>query len=753
MAKKKKTPKKVVKKKPLVKTTSKAKAKKKVVAKSGWFSNMAKRPAVTTDQDGFLRNVFRVAAIVLGLLMILISQRTGINADDQFQNKYEQQLMTYYGLGDKEFPEDDNAVNNKTGMHLYGGVFEVVSGVLNATIGDSSPDSKRYHQIRHFVNALFGFFGMFFLALLAKEMAGWRAGILALIMIALSPRFLGHSFMNPKDIPFACGYIMAVYFMIRLFNQLPKPHWTTVLGLSGGIGIALGVRSGGLLLIIYLFFFGALDFLARYGLAGISNQGKALMKTIMWFIVASIGGVAIACIFWPYALANPITNIMESLSTVTNYTVDIKMLFSGNIEWAKTPPNIYGPKWMLLTVPLFSIVGWILFLVFGKGIFNRYPIIPILLIGFAFVFPFFYVIIKKSTLYDGWRHLIFAYAPGVVIASLAWAYLWEKYGAVKKNLLSAGIGLFALCSIDPAIFIIRNPTLSYTYFNPLAGGMKGAFGDYETDYWGVSVRQGFKWLEKQGVIGPDKPKIVVVSNSFYPAKKWAAQYGDQVQVRYAKYYDRYSKEWDYGMFISRFTEGSQLKMGTWPEQSKTVHTVKAGSIPVLAILKQDNNLNFKAAALLKQNNTQGAVAMLEQEAQTNPDNELAWLTLAQIYMQQQNDTKLLPAFERLEGLVPDLIQYTNMRATYHLQKNDAANAQTYFERTVKTNKKFFNGHFYLASILMQTNQLNKAEEHALMAIEYNPRFKQAYSLASQIYTKLGNTAQANQYKNRANQLK
>lgn len=713
---------------------------------------MAIRPKVSTPQDAMLRNAFRIGAIVLGLLMILISQRTGINADDQFQNKYEQQLMTYYGVGDAEFPEDDNAVNNKTGMHLYGGVFEVISGFANAAFGNGSPDSKSYHQIRHLINALFGFFGMFFLALLAKEMAGWRAGILALIMIALSPRFLGHSFMNPKDIPFACGYIMAVYFVIRLFNQLPKPHWTTILGLSGGIGIALGVRSGGLLLVIYLFFFGALDFLARYGVAGIGAQSKVLLKTLMWFVVASLGGVAIACIFWPYALANPVSNIMESLSTVTNYTVDIKMLFSGNIEWAKTPPNAYGPKWMLLTVPLFSILGWILFLVFGKGIFNRYPVIHLLFIGFAFVFPFVYVIMQASTLYDGWRHLIFAYAPGVVLASIAWAYLWDKYGSVKKSFLYAGIGVFALTAIDPAIFIARSPTLSYTYFNPLAGGIKGAFGDYETDYWGVSVRKGFEWLEKQDVIGPDKPKIVVVSNSFYPAKKWAAQYGDQVQVRYAKYYDRYSKHWDYGMFISRFTEGSQLKMGTWPENSKTVHTIKAGSVPVLAILKQDNNLNFKANELLKQNQGNEAVALLEQEAQVHPDNELTWLSLAQIYMQQQNDGKLMEAFNNLEGLVPDLIQYTNMRGTYHLQKGDAVNAQTYFERTVKTNKKFFNGHYYLASLLLQSNQLNRAEEHALSAIEYNPRFKQAYTLASQIYTKLGNTTEANKYRNRANQL-
>ena len=53
-----------------------------------------------------------------------------------------------------------------------------------------------------------------------KDFPGWLAGLLALLMIFLTPSFLGHSLMNPKDIPFATGYIMSLFFTYRLLKFL-----------------------------------------------------------------------------------------------------------------------------------------------------------------------------------------------------------------------------------------------------------------------------------------------------------------------------------------------------------------------------------------------------------------------------------------------------------------------------------------------------------------------------------------------------
>ncbi len=54
-------------------------------------------------------------------------------------------------------------------------------------------------------------------------------------------------------------------------------------------------------------------------------------------------------------------------------------------------------------------------------------------------------------------------------------------------LLTAGLLL-------PARFMLATHPTEYVYFTDLAGGIKGANGFYETDYYMNSVKQGYKWL-------------------------------------------------------------------------------------------------------------------------------------------------------------------------------------------------------------------------------------------------------------------
>ena len=58
--------------------------------------------------------------------------------------------------------------------------------------------------------------------------------------------------MNPKDIPFAMGNIMAIYFLYRSYLTWPDIKWKDIAGLAAGIGIAIATRAGGLLLFAYM---------------------------------------------------------------------------------------------------------------------------------------------------------------------------------------------------------------------------------------------------------------------------------------------------------------------------------------------------------------------------------------------------------------------------------------------------------------------------------------------------------------------
>ena len=103
-------------------------------------------------------------------------------------------------------------------MHLYGGFFETVTGFANKGLG-YQPTDYGYHNIRHVSSAILGWVAMLCAALLAGLIGGQRAAIITFIVMLVSPRFVGDSMMNPKDIPFAAGYIMAIYNMVAALEK------------------------------------------------------------------------------------------------------------------------------------------------------------------------------------------------------------------------------------------------------------------------------------------------------------------------------------------------------------------------------------------------------------------------------------------------------------------------------------------------------------------------------------------------------
>ncbi|MGY8953768.1 MAG: hypothetical protein ACKVJP_10430, partial [Flavobacteriales bacterium] len=99
----------------------------------------------------------------------------------------------------------------------------------------------------------------------AKEILGWRAALIAIFLIFISPRVIGHSWNNPKDIPFAMTYVMGLYYIMKYITNINNLTWKHKLMVSVSIGLAIGIRIGGLILIAYLLLFTALYFLYSSG--------------------------------------------------------------------------------------------------------------------------------------------------------------------------------------------------------------------------------------------------------------------------------------------------------------------------------------------------------------------------------------------------------------------------------------------------------------------------------------------------------
>lgn len=567
---------------------------------------------------------FKLFAGAVLIVMILISFDFGINGDEKFQVDYSKKLWSYYST----FGKDTSALNIQDGqMHLYGGLFEVTSVAINKLLGITNEHATGFHATRRVLCACFGFLAILFTCLFTRKIAGWPAAFLALVLMLFSPRFFGDMMINPKDIPFAAGYIMALYFLVRFIDELPKPQRSTMIGLITGIAIALNTRAGGLLLIIYLFLFvGISVFRKWYKRIPIGNDEllKSLGYTVLVGVISYFAGI----LFWPYALQNPLVNPLKALTEFTNQSQLMMVLFKGQHIWSAQLPWNYLPHWIIRTIPLFAIIGILFFLRLLKNRSSDLSFMGILILLFAVLFPISYAIYKHSTLHDGWRHFIFIYPPLIILATTGW-YLWfTSFRSRVMNIISALILVFLLT--ENLISIISLHPFQYIYFNPLFGGVHKAFGNFETDYWMLSIKEGAQWLKEHERLGEPGHPAIVATNCFYPADIYLTDSLKQVKTVYTRYYERTNEDWDYALFYSRFVDRDQLLNHTWPPKG-TVYTIQTEGTILCAIVKRLNKEDFLGAEAWRKNDIESAILHLKKANESDPANESVAMLLANAY--------------------------------------------------------------------------------------------------------------------------
>ena len=104
-----------------------------------------------------------------------------------------------------------------------------------------------------------------------------------------------------------------------------------------------------------------------------------------------------------------------------------------------------------------------------------------------FIIPLLGFIILRSALYDNFRQIIFILPPVFWLAGVA----FEKIKNTKWQ-----IALVTLCLIPGIVGIVRLHPYEYIYYNSFIGGMDGAQGRFELDYWGTSYREAAEYVNK-----------------------------------------------------------------------------------------------------------------------------------------------------------------------------------------------------------------------------------------------------------------
>lgn len=542
------------------------------------------------------KTCFIILSVFIGCTMLHISKDFGITLDEDIHNNQAKVMDAYFqgksnkaiqspydSAGALNFVYDENDSCLTTSLNIFGGFFDMVC----LTTYKWFHFTKGEYENRHLINAFFGFLGILFAGLFAKRLGGWRAGVIALLFMALSPRYIGHSMNNPKDIPFATFYILDCLLVFKLLDELPRPKISTLIFLAIGIALGIDVRVSGLLIIAYLGLFYFLVIAWKFVANQLSKEDiKPIVKSVAIIGLVCLAGYLGAALLWPYDRTNPITVPLTTLSKMSHFDVfNSYDLFDGR-WWNRTEiPWYYAPKWIYITMPLFMLAGLILSpLLFIKipkvspeKLVNRAKLLGV---AFLFIFPVVYVIAIKANIYNDCRHILFCYPPMAVFCALS-AENILKFRIHKYVKIGFGL-VFLYFMLEPLHWMIKNHPNEDVYFSPMIGGVDGAFKKYETDYWGNSDRAAVEWIQNNvKPVSPDKPIRI---------RKW---YGSKTTVDYyirkkpGYVYVRaleQSTDWDYSIIETVSCKWFKNVLFNWPPPN-TVHQIYADSTPLLAIVK------------------------------------------------------------------------------------------------------------------------------------------------------------------------
>ena len=690
------------------------------------------------------RMVFSSLAILLFIGLPLMSLDSGISGDEyQWQYPQAEKIYKYYvTLGkDKSFANVDD------GFEKYGMVFDIVTVFVVKIF-----NIDNIYEARHILNALTGWLAIISVGLIVYLIAGYRAGIIAMILMFLSPRFLGHSWNNSKDIPFAALYIFSIYQMVKFIIELPKPSKTTIFLLSLGIGITIASRIAGLLLIPYLVMFSGLYFLAtsKRKELFVSDNLARLRKIVGYVLLVSVLGYVFCIPFWPYALMDPIKHPFEALTFFSNYHTSLRQLFDGKIIWSDSVPWNYIPKYMFISTPLIVFVGILFYLIFLPVIRFRKKYFWAFMFLFICIFPIYYVIHKNSNLYGGWRHLLFAYPGFVVIAALGFDTIINVFkNRIVRYVIIAGM---LILSFFPLKFIIKNHPYEYVYFNEVYGGIKNAYGKFELDYYFHGLKEATEWVvnyvkKEEGW----KRKIILASNFTSPMPYYIRNAGDSISLSYARYYERGNKNWDYAIITNTYINDNQLKRKIWPPKN-TIHTIDVDGYPICAILKRENKDDYYGYTALQDNKIVEGVSYLENAIKYDPANEAALLNLSQTMLRMRNYTKAIQYANMCLKVYPNYDRALYQLGLAYMNMGDLQNALLTFDSITKINNRFYTAYYYIAAIYAYQNNIDLAIQYAQKTLEYGGNYKPAFLLMADLLKKKGLNADAERYIQAANSL-
>lgn len=371
----------------------------------------------------------------------------------------------------------------------YYGIINIIPGYCLARLMKAIFRTTDFHDLMqfalHFTTFLFSVATSFMVVKLCKllkikDSLSWITGGLLMVY----PVWLGHSFMNFKDIPTAFFYSFLTYATCLMAQCSCKGLKEKILFLFSAIGL-LGVKLA----------FGP-AILANIGFLIFWIRKEDDLLKILIHLSVLLFFIALGFyIITPASWHEPLTYLKNEIALMSKYDWN-----SGTLTWGECiKPRSqewnalkYLAQWYSSQLPLgYMILFFVGTWVSIKQKLFKSPII-ILILFQLLLFPFLGVC-KNSVFYNGTRHLLFMLPSFVVIAALGLNFLSTVF--LQKNLRIFGsVMLLSYVSFLVCDIWAMAP-YQYVYYNEI-GRLFLNDDNMLSDYWAVSLKQALDQVPK-----------------------------------------------------------------------------------------------------------------------------------------------------------------------------------------------------------------------------------------------------------------
>jgi hypothetical protein len=259
-------------------------------------------------------------------------------------------------------------------------------------------------------------------------------------------------------------------------------------------GILLGLTTSIRILGLYA---GAIVFL--YAL------NKSTRRTLGIFPAYFISAALICYLTWPFLWGDPIGKFIQAFNTASKYPWLGSVLFEGKVIPAIELPARYLPKMMTfqfteITIILFAAgVLMAFWMTFKK---KNIELLALLLVWF--LTPLSAIILSRSVVYDGFRHILFLLPPLFICTGFVFEWIFDKVKFTTLRLI-----VLALATLPGIFSIVTLHPYQYIYYNIFVGGTQGAYENYELDYWATSYRELALFLNETA---PQDANVVILGS-------------------------------------------------------------------------------------------------------------------------------------------------------------------------------------------------------------------------------------------------